>query len=185
MGAIKFHKVVSSLPGTLEADTMYMVRVGAGFDLYMTDSSGVAKELNQSPVASNFFPAYSDASDIGGYKTLLPAPSTAAETSIVQANTGTEVFTQVAAFATDPGMPGVLNFPAGIVLLHFHVKTDAAGAYCRLRVNIYKRDTSGTETLITTADSDQFAGTTITTVSNYNAVVASDVTMTPSDRLVL
>lgn len=34
------HKVVSALPATLEADAVYAVRVGAGFDLYITDSTG-------------------------------------------------------------------------------------------------------------------------------------------------
>lgn len=33
-------KVVSTLPGTLEADTIYMVRVGAGYVQYVTDSTG-------------------------------------------------------------------------------------------------------------------------------------------------
>lgn len=37
---IKQHKVVAALPGTLEADSIYVVRAGAGFDLYVTNSSG-------------------------------------------------------------------------------------------------------------------------------------------------
>jgi hypothetical protein len=41
-------KVVSSLPGTLTADTIYFVRVGDGFDIYVTNTSGmiVAYPLN-------------------------------------------------------------------------------------------------------------------------------------------
>jgi hypothetical protein len=47
---LKAQKVVSSLPTTLEADTIYFVRVGAGFDLYVTNASGliVAYPLNAS-----------------------------------------------------------------------------------------------------------------------------------------
>ncbi|MBO6511011.1 MAG: hypothetical protein JJ979_21430 [Roseibium sp.] len=37
---VGFHKVVSALPGTLEADSVYYVRVGAGVDMYVTNSSG-------------------------------------------------------------------------------------------------------------------------------------------------
>ena len=37
--AIKHHKIVSSLPGTLEADSIYYVRVGSGFDIYVTSNS--------------------------------------------------------------------------------------------------------------------------------------------------
>lgn len=40
MAKIKIDKVVSSLPGTLVADTVYAVRVGTGFDLYISDSTG-------------------------------------------------------------------------------------------------------------------------------------------------
>lgn len=40
MGTIRFAKVVSSLPGTLDPDTLYLVRVGTGFDLYASDATG-------------------------------------------------------------------------------------------------------------------------------------------------
>lgn len=44
---IRFYKAVASLPGTLTPDTLYMVRTGAGFDLYCSDSTGsVAHALN-------------------------------------------------------------------------------------------------------------------------------------------
>lgn len=49
MGAIKFKKEVSVLPETLEANTLYMVRTGVGFDLYVSDSTGsVAHKINTS-----------------------------------------------------------------------------------------------------------------------------------------
>jgi len=40
MSAALFSKVVSALPGTLTADTIYFVRVGTGFDIYVTNHSG-------------------------------------------------------------------------------------------------------------------------------------------------
>lgn len=47
MSTIKIAKEVGSLPTTLEANTMYAIRVGRGFDLYFTDSNGaVANSLN-------------------------------------------------------------------------------------------------------------------------------------------
>lgn len=48
MAVIKHHKYVASLPGTLEANSIYYVRAGAGFDIYVTNSSGtiVAYPLN-------------------------------------------------------------------------------------------------------------------------------------------
>lgn len=49
MASLRVHKVVSALPSTLEADALYLVRAGSGFDLYVTNHSGaiVAYSLNQ------------------------------------------------------------------------------------------------------------------------------------------
>ena len=41
MTTFRVSKVVSALPEALEADTVYAVRAGAGYDLYITDSTGL------------------------------------------------------------------------------------------------------------------------------------------------
>jgi hypothetical protein len=47
MGRFRAEKVVSALPTTLAPDTIYCVRVGVGFDLYVSDSTGaVAHKVN-------------------------------------------------------------------------------------------------------------------------------------------
>lgn len=48
MGEIKHHKVVSALPSPLEADSIYYIRRGKGFDICVTNSSGiiVAYDIN-------------------------------------------------------------------------------------------------------------------------------------------
>lgn len=47
MAVIHFVKQVLSLPAQLEPNTLYFVRVGAGFDLYLSDATGsVAHKLN-------------------------------------------------------------------------------------------------------------------------------------------
>lgn len=44
---IRFEKIVSKLPTNLEPNTIYFVRVGTGFDLYVTDMTGkIANALN-------------------------------------------------------------------------------------------------------------------------------------------
>jgi hypothetical protein len=40
MATLRFAKVVSSLPATLTPNTLYLVRTGAGFDLYVSDATG-------------------------------------------------------------------------------------------------------------------------------------------------
>jgi hypothetical protein len=47
MATFRAHKVVSTLPDPLQSDTIYLVRVGEGFDIYATDTTGlVAHKLN-------------------------------------------------------------------------------------------------------------------------------------------
>ena len=40
MTAIRFAKVVASLPAALDPHTLYLVRAGAGFDLHLSDATG-------------------------------------------------------------------------------------------------------------------------------------------------
>jgi hypothetical protein len=52
MANLLTNKVISTLPQTLTADTVYYVRVGNGFDIYITNSVGnvVGFPLNAAPV---------------------------------------------------------------------------------------------------------------------------------------
>lgn len=42
MAVFRAEKVVSALPSTLEPDTIYFVRTGEGFDIYVSDATGAA-----------------------------------------------------------------------------------------------------------------------------------------------
>lgn len=55
MGLVIQNKVVSSLPGTLTASTIYYVRVGTGFDIYVTNETGtvVAYPINNAKAGAN------------------------------------------------------------------------------------------------------------------------------------
>ena len=50
MSNIKASKTVNTLPGVLQSSTIYFVRSGTGFDIFVTNESGtiVAYPLNQS-----------------------------------------------------------------------------------------------------------------------------------------
>ncbi len=56
MAQFKTHKYVAALPPELEADAIYFVRAGDGFDLYVTNTSGtvVAYGLNKAGVPGTF-----------------------------------------------------------------------------------------------------------------------------------
>lgn len=52
MDQVKLYKEVAVLPGVLEPNALYLVRVGGGFDLYAVDSTGtLAFTQNFEPVA--------------------------------------------------------------------------------------------------------------------------------------
>lgn len=51
MPTFRAHKVVAVLPGTLEPDTIYLVRAGAGFDLFASDSTGLLSFQVNSPLS--------------------------------------------------------------------------------------------------------------------------------------
>lgn len=47
MAALSIHKVIGALPATLLPDALYFVRVGQGFDIYVTDVTGsIAHKAN-------------------------------------------------------------------------------------------------------------------------------------------
>lgn len=56
MATIKHHKVVAALPAVLEPNSIYLVRVGAGYEQFVTNGSGTvaAYPLNM-PRALPFF----------------------------------------------------------------------------------------------------------------------------------
>nr|DAS83534.1 MAG TPA: hypothetical protein [Caudoviricetes sp.] len=48
MALLKAEKVVASLPATLTPSTIYCVRTGEGFDLYVSDATGqIAHKINR------------------------------------------------------------------------------------------------------------------------------------------
>jgi hypothetical protein len=53
MSNIKFHKVVGSLPGTLEANSVYFVRTGLGFSIHLTNDLGEVNSYNLNQDASS------------------------------------------------------------------------------------------------------------------------------------
>lgn len=53
MAVFRVAKVVGSLPGTLQPNTVYLVRAGAGFDLYVSDGTGVIGHALNVPAVSN------------------------------------------------------------------------------------------------------------------------------------
>lgn len=59
MATIQIAKVISTLPTTLDSNTLYAVRTGSGFDLYMTDLTGaIAYKINSSGGGNASYPNF-------------------------------------------------------------------------------------------------------------------------------
>lgn len=70
----RIEKVVSQLPATLEKNTVYYVRVGNGFEIYVTNNSGVIVAYPSNYLTSNNLVNYvttNTAQGINGHKTFL------------------------------------------------------------------------------------------------------------------
>jgi len=70
MAVFKIEKNIAVLPETLTADTVYAVRTGAGFDLYITDSTGsIAHTVNSGggSGSSNIFIQETDPLSVSPY----------------------------------------------------------------------------------------------------------------------
>lgn len=128
-----------------------------------------------------FYPDPTDAADIATYKKLRLVPSTAAESTVVTACTGTgDVL--VGIFASDAGTPGAVDFPAGRATRNIYASVSAGTA--RLHLQIYKRDAAGVETLVRDEFSPNFTDLTAT-LQMWNATTTAAGTLAATDRLVL
>jgi collagen type I/II/III/V/XI/XXIV/XXVII alpha len=127
-----------------------------------------------------FYYAPSDPSDIAGYKTMLPSPSAGAEQTIATVCSGT-ADVLVASFATDPGIPGAVDYPAGTA--YRRVYAAVSGGAARFHLQVFKRDAAGVETLLRDEFSASFADLAAT-AQEWTATSAAAGTLLVTDRLV-
>jgi hypothetical protein len=127
-----------------------------------------------------FYYAPSDPSDIAGYKTMLPSPSGGAEQTIATVCAGVaDVF--IASFATDPGVPGAVDYPAGTAYRRIYAMV--SGGSARLHLQVFKRDAAGAETLIRDEYSPAFLDQTVQP-QEWNATSPAAGAILATDRLV-
>jgi hypothetical protein len=121
--------------------------------------------------------------DVVGYKKAVTSPSPNAITSITTAVSGTsDVF--IASFITDVGEPGVGSLPTGIAERIIHAyQDDNVNCIARLNFQLWKRDLSGTETLLRNGYSEQFSNQTKAEI-RWTVAYASAFSFLTTDRLV-
>jgi hypothetical protein len=127
-----------------------------------------------------FYYDATDASDIAGYKRMLEAPSPNPESMIAVSCSGTGDVA-VEEFATDAGVPGAVDYPAGTAYRRLYARTSAGEA--RLHLQIYVRTAAGVETLVRDEFSPAFINTTVA-LQAWMATPSTGGAMAITDRIV-
>jgi chitodextrinase len=130
-----------------------------------------------------FYLAPSDTSDIATYRTALVGPSAGPEQTINTICTGTNTDFLVATFATDPGIPGAVDYPAGTAFRRIYASLNS-GATARYHVQVFIRNLAGTETLVRDEFSANFVDQVVTP-QEWSATSATAGTLLATDRLVI
>jgi hypothetical protein len=119
--------------------------------------------------------------NVPGYKRMLTAPSTNPEKTIATVCNGVNVDFLVGTFITDPGVPGVLEYPAGTAFRRIYVHLNSGTA--RFHWQIYIRDLAGAERLALDEFSPEFSNQTVAIVE-WITTSAALGKMLATDRLV-
>lgn len=137
--------------------------------------------LTGSSSGKMFYPAPSQAADISGYKKLLVTPSAGTEQVINTPCSSMGVDVLVASFVTDPGVPGVVDYPAGLAERIVFASVNVGTA--RLRLQVYIRNLAGVETLVRDEYSDPFSNSAVLPQS-WSASSSVPGSMQVTDRIV-
>jgi hypothetical protein len=122
-----------------------------------------------------------DAADVATYKRLALSPSAAAESSLAVVCTGTTSDFLIGSFITDPGVPGAIEYPAGSAYRRLYGKV--SGGTAKFRLQVYVRNTGGTETLVRDEFSNDFSDT-VPTLQEWLATPPGGGMLSTTDRLV-
>jgi hypothetical protein len=130
-----------------------------------------------------FYLDYTDASDIGGYKKALASPSPNAETSTNTPLTGTGDVA-IASFATIVGEPGATVLPAGTAFRHLHCFIAGPSQVAKVKIDLYKRASGGTETLLRSGYSQNITNETPANEIIWNYTDSDGYSLDVTDRIV-
>lgn len=128
-----------------------------------------------------FYFARSLTSDISGYKKMLESPSAAAENTQVTNTPTIGVDVLIGSFATEPGVPGAVDYPPGTAVRRIYASVNVGVA--RFHVQFYKRDLAGVETIVRDEYSPGFTGSTLAVVE-WQSTSSLAGTLLATDRLV-
>ena len=122
------------------------------------------------------------ASDVGGYKKMIPTYDGAAK--VTYTNTNAVDDEAIEEFVTEPGVPGVTFLDEGIYDVHIHAKNTQIGSKnASIYYELYKRTIAPAETLIATSNNTATLTTDETEYSIHCSHIAIELNAT--DRLII
>lgn len=189
---MKVEKVISALPGTLDPDTIYLVRTGPGFELYVSDTTGAISyepnELGKSYFIESFEEngaintttnggehwAVGNGAELTGVNGIQIPLNCKLIGAASTANTGSftvEVYRNEAAtgftIPTTSGADNVTNPSGGSIDIQ-------AGDRIKLRTTAVSAATVGTVTLLFSTNETTFAGTSIGDLNDVDLTGVAD-----------
>jgi hypothetical protein len=173
---------------TIIGNTLWMINGTADVKSYTISGTTLTPDLTLSglvdPITLFGTPVYrnylnDNDSDVSGYKVLdTYQPNGVAATASALVNQNNVDFV-IKRFATDLGNPGITSIPASTWAISFWYDAFIPGGF--FKINVYKRTTGGTETLLTTL-------TTGGLIAGINNITASGtpgaLTIAENERLV-
>ncbi|MEK6832821.1 MAG: hypothetical protein AABY32_02145 [Nanoarchaeota archaeon] len=124
------------------------------------------------------------AADVGGYYQSLQSPSPGGESTFTVTVSGTSDVA-VASYITYPTTgANVLDLPAGTAFRHFHIANSTNGGVSKIKVDLYKRDSVGSETLLRSGYSPNHTGTTNITEIIWSYTDDTGYALLTTDRIV-
>lgn len=133
MSILRLHKVIANLPSTLQPNAIYAVRVGEGFDLYISDATGsIAHKVNAGSPSIPFVPMY--------LSPFPPKPPGYNDYVVPYALAGTAATTLALTASRIYWIPFFVDKQVQITQVAINVTTASAGTYW---IGIYASNSKG------------------------------------------
>ena len=117
-----------------------------------------------------------------GYYEFSPTPTSGIQ-EIISATTGSTETVYIGGFLTPSNIPNLTQLPIGIVGFYLHARTGSVSATFNIYIELYKRSSGGTETLLLTTETVPVVSTT--TQMYISDAYFSGATLDLTDRLLV
>ncbi len=124
-------------------------------------------------------------SDISGYTQMVALGTYISATTGTKSASVTTTPTLIATFATNIGFPNMTILPIGVVNIHYKTQKSAGSNNYYTYVELYKRTSGGSETLISTSDNSTPISINTIQEIDIQALITSNINLDITDRIII